>query len=86
VLATARWLLASSMPAIERQGITLLGLSLANLGSAPPLQLGLPFGRHRAPELDLAVDEIRDRYGSTAVTRAVLVGRDPGISMPMLPD
>jgi DNA polymerase-4 len=86
VLATARWLLACSMPAIERQGLTLIGLSLANLGNDPPLQLGLPFGRHRAPELDRAVDEIRDRYGSTAVTRAVLLGRDPGISMPLLPD
>lgn len=86
VLATARWLLACSMPAIEQQGLTLLGLSLANLGSDAPQQLGLPFGRHRASDLDLAVDEIRDRYGSAAVTRAVLLGRDPGISMPLLPD
>jgi DNA polymerase-4 len=29
---------------------------------------------------------VRDRFGSAAVTRAVLLGRDPGVSMPMLPD
>jgi DNA polymerase-4 len=36
--------------------------------------------------LDVAVDTIRDRFGSAAVTRAVLLGRDPGFSMPLLPD
>ena len=36
--------------------------------------------------LDAAVDAIRDRYGSAAITRAVLLGRDPGFSMPLLPD
>jgi DNA polymerase-4 len=29
---------------------------------------------------------VRDRFGSEAVTRAVLVGRDPGLTMPLLPD
>lgn len=86
ILATARWLLAGATPAIERQGLTLLGLALANLESDDAVQLALQVGRHRAPELDVAVDEIRDRYGSTAITRGVLLGRDPGISMPLLPD
>jgi DNA polymerase IV len=36
--------------------------------------------------LDAALDEVRDRYGSEAITRAVLVGRNPGIAMPLLPD
>jgi DNA polymerase IV len=29
---------------------------------------------------------VRDRYGSDSITRAVLLGRDPGLSIPLLPD
>jgi len=36
--------------------------------------------------LDVAIDAIRDRFGSAAITRAVLLGRDSGWSMPLLPD
>jgi DNA polymerase IV len=86
ILATARWLLATAMPMIERQGVTLVGLALANLDGDAAVQLGLPFGCHRAVGLDAALDEIRDRYGSAAITRAVLLGRDQGLSMPLLPD
>jgi DNA polymerase-4 len=85
VLATARALLAVSMPAIERRGLTLVGVSVANLADARAVQLALPFDGC-AGALDAALDEIRDRFGSAAVTRAVLVGRDPGLSMPLLPD
>ena len=46
----------------------------------------LPVRRHRADALDAALDDVRDRFGPSAVTRAVLLGRDPGITMPMLPD
>ncbi|MBA3476276.1 MAG: DNA polymerase IV [Actinobacteria bacterium] len=86
ILATARWLLWTAMPMIERQGVTLVGLALAGLDDDDAVQLGLPFGRYRAAGLDAALDEIRDRYGSAAVTRAVLLGRDQGLSMPLLPD
>lgn len=86
ILATARWLLVDAMPSIERRGITLVGLALANLDDDDAVQLGLPFGRHRARELDTTLDEVRERFGATAITRAVLVGRDPAISMPLLPD
>lgn len=86
ILATARWLLVTAMPAIERRGVTLVGLSLANLEDDAAVQLGLPFGRHLASELDATLDDVRDRFGSDAITRAVLVGRDPGITMPLLPD
>ena len=44
ILATARWLLASAMPLIERQGVTLVGLALANLDDDRAVQLGLPTG------------------------------------------
>jgi DNA polymerase IV len=84
ILATARGLLAAAMPMIEKQGLTLVGLSLANLEDDLAGQLGLPFDRNRA--LDAALDDVRDRYGSAAITRAVLIGRDEGVVMPLLPD
>jgi DNA polymerase-4 len=86
ILATARGLLAAAMPLIERQGLTLVGLSVANLCDARAVQLVLPFDGHSGNALDAALDDVRDRFGSTAVTRAVLLGRDPGFSVPMLPD
>ena len=36
--------------------------------------------------LDTAVDGVRERFGKEAITRAVLLDRDPGVSMPLLPD
>jgi DNA polymerase-4 len=50
------------------------------------VQLALPFERRSAPALDLALDEVRDRFGRSSVTRAVLVGRAPGFEAPLLPD
>jgi DNA polymerase-4 len=29
---------------------------------------------------------VRDRFGNEAITRAVLLGRDPGWTPPLLPD
>ncbi|MGH3023768.1 MAG: DNA polymerase IV [Gaiellaceae bacterium] len=86
VLATARWLLATALPLIERQGITLLGVAVANLDDERALQLTLPFDRHCGGALDAALDEVRRRFGSDAVTRAVLLGRDLGPAVPLLPD
>jgi len=87
LLATARGLLAAAMPLVERQGITLLGVALSNLSDDDAIQLVLPFDhRARARALDAALDGVRERYGTDAITRAVLLGRDPGISMPLLPD
>ena len=84
ILVTARGLLAEARPTIERQGLTLLGISVANLENEDAVQLALPFDRVGA--LDAALDEVRDRFGSAAVTRAVLLGRDPGFTVPLLPD
>jgi DNA polymerase-4 len=86
VLATARGLLAASTPMIERQGLTLVGITVGNLENDGAVQLPLPFDRHNRYALDAALDEIRDRFGSTAVIRAVLLGRDQGLSVPLLPD
>jgi DNA polymerase IV len=86
ILATARGLLAASLPLVDRRGLTLIGVAVANLEGDGALQLTLPLdGRDRAA-LDAAVDEIRGRYGLGAVTRAVLLGRPAGLTMPLLPD
>jgi DNA polymerase-4 len=85
ILETERMLLASAMPLIERQGLTLVGISVGNLENDGAVQLALPFDRH-SDELDAALDEVHDRFGSDAVTRAVLLGRDQGLTVPMLPD
>jgi DNA polymerase-4 len=50
------------------------------------LQPPLPFDLRSRGALDAAVDEIRERFGSSAITRAVLLGRDPGLLVPLLPD
>jgi DNA polymerase-4 len=86
ILVTARALLATAMPMIQRQGITLVGVAVANLDDGGAIQLTLPFDRHSGAALDTALDDVRDRFGSDAVTRAVLLGRDHGLSVPMLPD
>jgi DNA polymerase-4 len=86
ILAVARGLLAAATPIIERQGITLLGVSFANLDDDDAIQLALPLDHARLRALDAALDEIRDLYGSAAITRAVLVGRDHGLTVPLLPD
>jgi DNA polymerase-4 len=86
VLAAARDLLAASQPLIETRGLTLIGLAIANLDDDLPMQLCLPFDPESSALLDAALDEIRNRYGATAVTRAVLLGRDTGFTMPLLPD
>jgi DNA polymerase IV len=86
ILAAARELLAVARPMIERQGLTLVGIAVSNLENDDAVQLALPFERWSGGALDAALDEVRTRYGSTAVTRGVLVGRDQGLTMPMLPD
>jgi DNA polymerase-4 len=71
---------------IQRRGLTLVGVAINNLDDDIPLQLALPFDRRSSHALDIAVDEVRDRFGRTAVTRAVLLGREPRLTMPLLPD
>jgi DNA polymerase-4 len=86
VLRAARDLLGAALPLIEARGLTLVGISVANLENASAVQLVLPFDAAGGTALDAAVDEIRDRYGTTAIARAVLLGRDTGLVVPLLPD
>ena len=86
ILSTSRRLLTAAAPAIQLRGLTLLGLALGNLDDDAAIQLALPFARDRSEALDLAVDELRERFGSGAITRAVLLGREQGLTVPLLPD
>jgi DNA polymerase-4 len=86
ILAIARELLATAGSLIASQGLTLVGISVGNLDNVGVAQLSLPFDRARPGALDSVLDDVRDRFGTSAVTRAVLLGRDQGFSMPMLPD
>ncbi|HUO71115.1 MAG TPA: DNA polymerase IV [Solirubrobacteraceae bacterium] len=84
ILRAAHDLLTAASPMIERRGLTLIGIALTNLADEGAVQLVLPFDRTR--ELDRTIDSLRDRFGSGAITRGVLVGRDTGVSVPLLPD
>src|SRR5690242_17891118 len=67
ILRTAIGLLRASMPMIERRGITLIGIALANLIDRGPIQLILPFDR--IGDLEATLDRVRDRFGTSAITR-----------------
>jgi DNA polymerase-4 len=86
ILATVRGLLASSVPMIERQGLTLVGVAVGNLDDDGAVQLALPFDRHSTEALDAVLDDVRDRFGRPALVRAVHLGRDQGPAVPLLPD
>lgn len=87
VLGAARELVAAAAPLIAERGLTLVGFAVSNIDRDGAAQLELPFGRAADPiALDAAVDEVRQRFGNASVTRGVLLGRDPGLEMPMLPD
>jgi DNA polymerase-4 len=86
ILATARGLLATAVPMIQHRGLTLVGITVANLDNDDAVQLILPFERRTGDALDIAVDEVRARFGPDAITRAVLLGRHHGLVVPLLPD
>jgi DNA polymerase-4 len=87
VLATATQLLDVALPAIwKRGGLTLLGCSVGNLDDDAAVQLALPFDRVTGGALDVAVDDVKERFGTLAVTRAGQLGRSAELSVPLLPD
>jgi DNA polymerase IV len=85
LLAAARQLVTSAAPLIAQRGLTLVGFAVSGIDRTGAQQLLLPFGGE-PPSVDEAVDQVRRRYGKSALTPAVLVGRDPGPEMPHLPD
>ena len=86
ILETARELLAAAQPTIRRQGLTLVGIAVGNLEDDGAIQLALPLDRHSSVALDAALDNVRERFGLAAVIRALLLGKDTGLSVPLLPD
>ncbi|MEV6138232.1 DNA polymerase IV [Nocardia sp. NPDC051990] len=86
ILYAARTLLSGAMPTIQERGLTLIGLALTNLDNADAVQLTLPLESRATNTLDATLDDLRRRFGSSAVTRAALIGRGEGISVPLLPD
>jgi DNA polymerase-4 len=86
LLHAGRALLAIAMPDIERRGITLIGITFGNLFADDAVQLALPFDGATSTELDTTLDRLHDRFGSSAVTRGVLLGRHQGLQVPLLPD
>ena len=85
VLEVARALLAEARPMAEARGLTMVGVAVSNLDGDGAVQLTLPFDRYSVA-LDAAIDDVQERFGTGAVTRAVLLGRNPGVTMPLLPD
>ncbi|MCE3246921.1 MAG: polymerase [Geminicoccaceae bacterium] len=85
ILVTARALLAAAMPTIERRGVTLLGITVTNLEAGAGVQLELPLEHPDRIALDAALDEVRARFGSAALTRAALLHRGSRLSASLLP-
>ena len=97
ILAAARQLVAGVAPLIAERGLTLVGFAVSNIDRDGAAQLELPFptradtgsvdhppvDRHA---VDSAVDEVRRRFGNASLTRGVLLGREPGLEMPTLPE
>ena len=73
ILTAMRELVAAARPLIAERGLTLIGVTVANLDDDVPLQLVLPFDQVDMA-LDLALDEVRERFGRKSVTRAVVLG------------
>ena len=97
ILSAARLLVTSAAPLIAERGLTLVGFAVSNIDRDGAQQLELPFagqvdaGRPVSSAADLlavdaAMDEVRQRFGNGSVMRGVLLGRDPGLEMPTLPE
>jgi DNA polymerase IV len=86
VLDAARQLLDAARPMIAVRGVTLVGVTVANLDDDDAVQLALPIEGSDRCSLDAALDRVRERFGGATVTRAVLLGQDHGPSVPLLPD
>jgi DNA polymerase-4 len=86
LLTAGRALLSDALPMIEERGITLIGITFSNLSNDDAVQMALPFDRASAAAMDATLDGLRDRFGSSSVTRGVLLGRREGLQVPLLPD
>ena len=86
LLHAGRILLVNALPEIARRGITLIGITFSNLFGDDAIQLALPFDGSSSSAIDSTLDSLHERFGSSAVTRGVLLGRHQGLRVPLLPD
>ena len=84
VLAEMRTLLAAERELIEERGLTMVGVTVSNLQSGSR-QLQLPIDERHGDVLDHVLDEVRDRFGATSVTRASLLHRAPRLATWLFP-
>ena len=85
ILAALRGVLAAALPLSGSAGSRCWGSRSPTCAtptpSSSPCRSTVPARRARH-----GLDAVRERFGPEAMTRAVLIGRDPGVSMPLLPD
>jgi DNA polymerase IV len=86
ILRAIRGLVATAMPVIRRDGLTMVGVTVSNLENDTAVQLPLPFERRAPRAVDIVVDQVRERFGTQALTRASQLGRDDGLTVPLLPE
>jgi DNA polymerase-4 len=86
VLQAIRALVKTARPMILREGLTMVGVTVSNLEDDEAVQLALPFERRAPRAVDEIVDRVRERFGNHALTRASQLGRDDGMSVPLLPE
>ena len=86
ILATARELLATAMPHDRGEGRHARRALALQPRDDDAVQLALPLEERSVSALDSTVDELRERFGSEAITRASQLGRRLRPSMPLLPD
>ena len=79
ILAAVRSLARAALPEMKRRGVTMVGITVQGLGDGAAVQLELPLGRS-SPALDQALDQVREQFGTDAVTRgrARMSGRSLG--------
>ncbi|MFC7527410.1 DNA polymerase IV [Actinoplanes sp. GCM10030250] len=86
ILRTAEALLSEARPLITDKGLTLVGVAVSNLDGDGNVQLEFPFDNPGDDGLDAAVDRVRERFGSGALSRAAMIGRNLNPTVPLLSD
>ena len=80
----ARGLLAAARPLYEPRGLTMVGVTVTNVEpDGGGVQLRLPVTRANEA-LDAALDELRERFGATSITRATNADRRPDLAADLL--
>jgi DNA polymerase-4 len=86
LLVAARTLFRDALPTIRQRGCTMVGITLSGLVDRDATQLALAFEDGGPRALDAALDGVRERFGTESITRAVLLGKEQGLTPPLLPD